>query len=287
MTIVGKILAALNLIFSLVVGVLIIQVFATRTNWENAYKQLRQRYDVAEANSRQYSVETQEAKAERQQEIKDAQRTAADWQAKYNEEKRGRDSQTAENQEIKKKIDAAEVNIRAVTEEQNRRKVEIDNLRAVTADKDKRMVELEKANKEFRDQAVAAEIAAKTEHAYNLRLLDQLASVTKELEKRQSSFASTPGAGARKPPLDDVEGYITSIDTKSGLVTLNIGSDSGLTKGNTLEVYRLKPTPKYLGAITILDTQFREAVARPMPPLRVDQIMEKDIVASRIMASKR
>jgi hypothetical protein len=46
-------------------------------------------------------------------------------------------------------------------------------------------------------------------------------------------------------------------------VTISIGSDAGLRNGHTLEAYRLKPEPKYLGSVPILSVTPTEAVAKP------------------------
>src|SRR6188474_1952010 len=50
MTVLGKILAFLNLAFALTVGGFIVVDFATRTNWHDAYNKLRDEMKVAKAN---------------------------------------------------------------------------------------------------------------------------------------------------------------------------------------------------------------------------------------------
>ena len=40
---------------------------------------------------------------------------------------------------------------------------------------------------------------------------------------------------------------VKATDSQSGYITVSIGSDAGLSKGDTLEVYRLKPEAAYLG----------------------------------------
>jgi hypothetical protein len=69
-------------------------------------------------------------------------------------------------------------------------------------------------------------------------------------------------AAVNNPPAKDVEGVIKRVDTGSGLVTISVGSDAGLVKGNTLEVFRTAPTPKYLGTLQVVDTKPTEAVCR-------------------------
>ena len=89
------------------------------------------------------------------------------------------------------------------------------------------------------------------------------------------------GGDAKNPPPQQVEGVVKAIDDKSGLVTISVGDDVGLVKGNTLEVYRLKPEAKYVGAIQVIDTKEHEAVAKPFKVQIVLQVGDK--VTSKIV----
>jgi hypothetical protein len=88
-------------------------------------------------------------------------------------------------------------------------------------------------------------------------------------------------AAGKNPPAKDVEGVIKRVDTGSGLVTISIGSDAGLVKGNTLEVFVTAPTPKYRGTIQVLDTNHTEAVCRPVVRM-LGTLQVGDRVASRL-----
>jgi beta-lactamase regulating signal transducer with metallopeptidase domain len=97
----------------------------------------------------------------------------------------------------------------------------------------------------------------------------------------------------RTPPAGEVEGTemvegtVTETDAKADFVTVSIGSDSGVTRGSTLLVYRLKPRPEYVGTFTVIDSQPKEAVARLIKPLRAGPVKKGDIVTSRIPAPGR
>jgi hypothetical protein len=68
-----------------------------------------------------------------------------------------------------------------------------------------------------------------------------------------------PGA---KPPPAFVRGKITRIDPKNpDLVEINLGSDHGIKKDHTLEVFRLEPA-KYLGQLRVLAVKANNAVGR-------------------------
>jgi hypothetical protein len=90
-----------------------------------------------------------------------------------------------------------------------------------------------------------------------------------------------PAAASEKnPPAENVEGLIKQVDPKSGLVTITIGSDAGLAKGQTLEVFRLTPAPKYLGTIRILEVTASQAVGQPTD--RAAAIQAGDRVTSHL-----
>jgi hypothetical protein len=63
------------------------------------------------------------------------------------------------------------------------------------------------------------------------------------------------------PPGANVRGKVQRVDP-NGLVQITIGRDSGLALGHTLEVYRLRPQPKYLGMIRIVTTEPDRAVGQ-------------------------
>ena len=64
MTIVGKVLVFVNLVFSLVVGGLVMMVYLTSTNWEDAYKKKDAQYQAVNADREQLVRERDEDKKE-------------------------------------------------------------------------------------------------------------------------------------------------------------------------------------------------------------------------------
>jgi hypothetical protein len=99
--------------------------------------------------------------------------------------------------------------------------------------------------------------------------------------------AKQPGnqpAGANNPPAENVEGRVKAVDA-SGLMTITIGSDAGLTKGHTLELFRIAENPKgskYLGTVRILEAESHQSVAQPVGRLMAPPQLG-DRVASRIL----
>jgi hypothetical protein len=79
----------------------------------------------------------------------------------------------------------------------------------------------------------------------------------------------------------DVKGMVVRVDAKTNLAQINIGSDAGLAKGQTLEVFRVKPQPVYVGTIVIVEVMATQAVGKPT--LVKMQVQVGDQVASRIV----
>jgi hypothetical protein len=129
---------------------------------------------------------------------------------------------------------------------------------------------------------VAAKIEMKAAVDRAQRLEGQMQDMTKELVRVRSGSGSVArGSGSRNPPPENVEGLIKTIDPRSNLMTLTIGSDAGLSRGHTLEVYRLNrmvpDQSKYLGTIRIVEVTATQAVGQPVgrlsaPPQPGDQV---------------
>src|SRR5262245_61642913 len=64
MTIVGKVLVFLNLVFSLVVGGLVMMVYATSTNWEDHYTKLKAQYQAANPDREQLAQDADNLRKE-------------------------------------------------------------------------------------------------------------------------------------------------------------------------------------------------------------------------------
>jgi beta-lactamase regulating signal transducer with metallopeptidase domain len=80
----------------------------------------------------------------------------------------------------------------------------------------------------------------------------------------------------------EVQGMILDADSKTGLATISLGTDSGLKSGHKLEVYRLEPNPKYLGKIEIVEVQAHRAVGR-LVDVAPSEVLEKGaLVAGKL-----
>jgi hypothetical protein len=287
MTLLGKILVIVNLAFSLVTGALIVTVFATRTNWETGWKEMHKSYDVAAANAKAYRDETEELKKQ----VKTAKETLETEREQAKKDLAARDEQVnAARQALaaadSQKLKQGTLNTSS-TEEIRRRRLEVDNLQRQLTDMQGKVADALKQQRTSKEAEIAARINFTSEHERTRQLLTVNEQLTKDLERERARTGGSMSASvqqAMKPPPDDVRGVVLESDPKTGLVTISIGSDSGINVGHTLEVYRFEPRAEYVGMIRIVDADFHRAVGRAVQPLVAGHgpIQKGDRVASKI-----
>jgi hypothetical protein len=91
----------------------------------------------------------------------------------------------------------------------------------------------------------------------------KLADATQQKGQPAAGGAGPKDANYQNPPPVYVKGKIDRVsDADKTLVTITIGSDSGLKKDQTLEVYRLNPKAEYVGRIVIVDADLHHAIGR-------------------------
>jgi hypothetical protein len=116
------------------------------------------------------------------------------------------------------------------------------------------------------------------------------ATVRLRIEKEHKDQKAKQDAESLPPLPTHVEGVIEKIDPKdTSLLSISIGSDAGLAKNHTLDVYRLKPAPLYLGKIRIIQVTPHKAVARRIGNITAETptLMPGDIVTSSLTAPSK
>jgi myosin heavy subunit len=283
MTTLGKILAIVNLVLSLVVGAFIVMSYMARTNWHEAYTRVEQQLKVCKDDASAYQAE-----------VLQAQKTMAQLQAdKANMEQAVKAANAAADSRVKTATDqweaekrtllAQTTNASTLQAELERRQAEVKLLTEQVGKRDGDLAKMEKQVQDFRDNAVDKEIFAKSMQEKNERLLAEVERLHKWIKDKESGVGER-SAIVKNPPNEDVEGKILQTD-ESGLVTISIGSDHGVKQGNTLDVFRLSPEPRYLGTIEILRARPNEAVGRMTSKGRVSPAVG-DKVASSVMSKR-
>src|SRR5262249_55698727 len=265
MTTLGKILASLNLVLSLAVGAFIVMTYVSRTNWEEAYNKQLKAAQAAQSTVDAYHEEANKAR-------NDLKLPEQNWMCEktvlVTQQKNDAAAIEKLNNALKAETDKAgqfQVAQANAAAELERRQKEVELLRQLRTDHENKIKQMEGMVQELRNSATESLLAAHSEQDRNIRLVAENERLTKELQKAiQSASGAGAGAGpAKNPPPDGIQGIVKATDP-SGYVTLSIGSDAGLVKGNTLEVFRLKPDPTYLGTIEILAVRPHEAVGKPL-----------------------
>jgi hypothetical protein len=282
----GKILAILNLVLSLAVGAFIVMNYVARTNWHAAYVNMANQVDVSKKDAEAFKNGMVAAKGEKAQ-VEDQ---LAKQKASALKEKQALEAQITGLSDNLKQA-RAEIGKHVAAQSQagdelKRRANEVDYLKSLATQREVELTKQKKLNVDMRQTMVEATIHASEERARNERLLQENERLTKDIRQMQQVASTTSlkkDAPKRNPPTDDIEGKVKATDPSNGYVTVSVGGDAGLNKGNTLEVYRLKPEPAYLGTIQIVAVLPNEAVGRPMEPRGRGPIQVGDLVSSNIV----
>jgi hypothetical protein len=291
MNTIGKILVILNFLFAVIVGLLLVMDFAMRNQWKDAYMALKKETEtVAKVGGTNSGAMTKIAgdyqnvrdKIEvLNQQIKD---TETKFQVQL-------DLATEEKKDLQNQLVNATTTNEQLLQTQKRHANEIAHLNTVVKDREVAIVRFEADIKRYRNDAVQFEALAKTRQIQNENLLEQLRGVTLALAKLQAGVGvEVAGGGVRdpngpNPPAVAVNGKIEKVDGPD-LVLLSLGTDHGIAKGNTLDVYRTQPSAKYLGMVRIVDANHHQSVARLIPTGNAAfraKLQEGDLVTSKLL----
>jgi hypothetical protein len=269
MTVLGKILVFVNLVFSLVTAGLIVMVYTTRVNWNKAYNDQKLAANVARQDAAT-------AEAEKAEEIK--RRDALYQTLKAEKDRMAGEVRTLNDQLAKSKTDfeqaiAAQTKGQQVTVDQTkeleRRKTEVETQKKLVEDRDKRIADIDRQMARLRDEAVQYRIQwEQSKERINI-LQGQVEQYAREADRlrQQAGGASSPvtsGSAYAAGRIEDLKGTIQQVS--GDLATITPGSDAGVAVGVKLRVFHLLPKPEYLGDLTILSVTPTQAVGRLSGP---------------------
>ncbi len=284
----GKILVILNFLFALVVGGFLIIDFGARQDWKRAFEQLQKESAVTRGSDQ--TIRTMSA--ELTNKLKQAQLDAEKWKQELLDLRASLEATEAtlktQIAELQTQKTGVENNLAVAVKEVGRLKSESQEFIKTIDERQNKVNELVKVAEDYRRQAVANQNNAET--ATNR--VNALTIQIQELEEkmRQDAIAKRDILINREknqanPPAVKVNGSVKKIDTVNpNLVMVSVGSDQGIEKGHTLDVYRTKPNPDYVGMIRILEAYQHESVGQLMPnALGIrKQMREGDLVSSKI-----
>jgi multidrug efflux pump subunit AcrA (membrane-fusion protein) len=291
MTVFGKILTFVILVLALAQAALHVMFHIAQANYVSALDKATTNAKVAVAEAESWRAQYEKAVQDRDAALAKKQGEIDTLTAQLTDAKAGKEQaeQTIAGLQTNfTKVDAAQ---KADQANINRHALEVKSLNAAIETRDKQIRDMLLAVNQFRDDSVKSKMEANDYKFRNEQMVELLKEKEQEIvalkTKSPGSGLGGPlpggpgGAGSKNPPSANIEGLITQTDPSSGMVTISVGSDAGVVKGNTMEVFRLNP-PKYLGTLRIVETKPNEAVGRPMSkPL--GPIMQGDHVASKIL----
>jgi hypothetical protein len=292
MTALGKVLVFVNLVFSLVTAGLITMVFIARTNWKVGFDNLQKQVEVARADLAAERDSKALVQQHRAAEKSAADKTLAAVNAEVQKFKDQLEAEKVQRTQAQSELAQAKA-INETSKEENKRLVaEQKDLQGQLQKRDQEIVVLKRENLGSRDRAVQFELAYQSTKARAEALLAQLTDANKQLRTVQAQGG--PGGGRSvlsqpvAPPAEDVRGKVTQVDTTQRLATVSVGSDLGVVKGTTLELFRIDADPSkslYLGTLEIISATPKQAIGRYTLVSSRNPLKVGDEVASRLSVS--
>ncbi|HKB04837.1 MAG TPA: hypothetical protein VKD90_21620 [Gemmataceae bacterium] len=290
MTIFGKLLVFLNLVFSIATGALIVFVFTTRANWVAAYKDAEAKVKTAEAaykqekNAHDNDVRQKEAEMaglkEQAKQLGTAVETAQQEARSARELATKNEGLSATGQASQAKLLAELAQIR---EERDGLVKQQNDLRA-------RIVSIQQELDKQVEKAVLADLRARNMEQKAQNLLRQVEDLTVRNRELEANPLAPAGGGATGRAVDEgtttapagVRGKVTFVG--SGLAQIDIGSDSGLTQGNSLVVYRGN---EWVGDLALVRVEAKQAVGKFTPARRGAEVKKDDLVITSFTGTGR
>jgi len=304
MTAVGKVLVFVVLVFALVDGGMVMVVFMTRANWEDAYKDAVEKFEVVKRDRDQTASENLKLRTEAtdlRKGLKDAIATVAKDEKEAKEfekviqdlEKRdeakvveGLTSLIRRSAELRKQAEKDRDTVKeelatiqtsgvkgnadatAAQAVSQARKLQVENLEKTLASERKDKQKLIETATFERQERIRAQVATRTLERANEQLEDTVRDLAKELARSKAGLGTATTVsrkrGEENPPDVEVEGRILKVAPQGDLIHVSVGSDAGLKPGHTLKVFRLTGGGQYLGVIELVTVRPHESVGRPL-----------------------
>jgi hypothetical protein len=258
----------LNFLFAVIVGFLLVFDIALRNKWKDAYDSVIQQTRVV-GDSRE---STKTALAKILEDYKDKQADVEKLTQKLADEEATRKIKEGEFEvAIAKMTNELRDKDLIVNETKDALKRKVEEIALLTANiktREESIVKLEQTNNKLRIDAVQYEAMFRAGKIQNENLLAQVQELTRALAQKDAGVASADQMFIRNPnepnpPSALVNGKIERVDAE--LVQLSVGTDHGVNKNNTLDVYRLQPEAKYLGMVRIVEADHHRSVGRLIP----------------------
>lgn len=295
MTIIGKILTFLIFVFSLLF--LGFAIIINNTNKDPRTKQSWYEQVIAlrkvEANYKEDLKAKEEELASLRSQIAAAAKELTETKVRFDTERTelNNKASVAENARATavQKFESSQVVLTVAQADVEKKTKENLDLSERVKQKDIAIADLVQKNTSEKNQRVAAQIESQTYRAKLDEADKEITRLGREIEdmrEKRSLPQTAADIGKPQPPPVDVQGTVTGISNDGALISLNKGSDHGLAKNQTLEVYRLAPKAEWVGRIKIIQVNDHEAVGMiVLPQNRKVTVLKGDLVGSSILSA--
>lgn len=278
MSTLGKIMVVLIAVFSVAFAMMAATGYATRADWQDKYKKqvdLRKKAELATAAAKKAQADAIDVKKDAERDLSKAQETFKTkeraLQVQLAESKKNENLSRGKEQEVRGLLKVAQENEEAKRKEADDLRKQLNETRADLKDLTTKQVVLQDslADHKFKLQEMQkkAELLLK-DLKERTTILEQAGLPTKIEDLHQKARPIQPPKAVR--------GLIKSVD--KNYVLVSIGADDQLKKGHTLDVFRLKPTPKFVGKLQAMVVKSDEAVCKILTNYLQDVIKEGDHV---------
>lgn len=267
MNTVGKILVILNFVFAVIVGALLVMDVAVRNQWKLAYHELKREADVLKLGRDTDAKAMASITSDYQKktgEHDSLTKEIVEKEALANAKEAGYKTQV---QDLIERIDDKNLTVQKTVKAMERLTFENDELKKTIQERQGLIVKLENDNRIIRVKLGDLDQRYQTALSRNGDILEELRKITKANALQAAGVnpdkpvIRTPSDA--NPPAVLVNGKVEKVEGTDMLISL--GTDHGVNKNNTLDIYRLLPEPKYLGMVRIIDANTHKSVARLIP----------------------
>jgi hypothetical protein len=288
MNTVGKILVILNFLFAIVVGAFLVVDFVARANWKKAYEERERYLQVVNADRDTHADDASKYRGDNKDLVLQLEKLKGDLLDQELKAKAEVANLEIKVSDANTKAKDADLSLQKAIADIERLKISESDLKKIIKEREGAILGLQDEVKKYRTEAISNEQLAKQVSDRNQELLEQVTKLGVELAKAK---AGTSGDGpsitarygdAPNPPSTMVKGKVERVD--GALIQISLGTDHGVNKGNTMEVFRTSPAAKYLGMVRIMDSSPRQSVGRMIVPAGATQpvLLEGDNVWSRL-----
>lgn len=267
MTVIGKMLVFLVLLLAIIWNALVVNAYATRTNWKDqAEKAQAQAAQAAEAanNLRKLIEAEREASEDKARVLReDGARLYEQLQTmKRNYDEVNRAYQGVQNADQQRRdIDnQLQANVNTLQKQ-------VDDLTRILALKEKDVDRLTMESEKSKADATKANIDADVQR----RRAEQLAELIQDLQERLREQNAPRGTNPLDRKVQPPTAFRGTVRRREGdLVAITPGADAGLRVGAVLDVQRIAGgSGKYVGKLKIIQVDPKESVGQFTPPAGV------------------